>query len=108
MRSKITQIQTIFYKLYKNFKSDKREEYIPIFEFMGEVYVEEIKKWGFMSYELPARFSDIKKANPNLLQHKVVTGKSGAQYYAYRLNPDVTPDDLKDEKLLEFYKLIKK
>ena len=106
-KDKITQIQTIFYRLYKHFKSEKREEYIPIFEFMGEVYVEELGKWGWMSYELPARFADIKNGNPGLLEQKLVTGKSGAKYYAYRLTLTGSYELIKDEKLVEFYKLIK-
>ena len=60
-----------------------------------------------MSYELPARFADIKKANPSLLEHNVITGKSGAQYFGYRLNLNVKVDYIQDDSLLEFYKLIK-
>jgi hypothetical protein len=107
-KNKITQIQTIFYKLYKHFKSEKNEEFIPIFDFIGEVYIEELGKYGFMSYELPARFADLKKANPNLLEHKVVIGRSGAKYYSYRLRIDVKPEDIQDPSLKDFYKLIKR
>ena len=107
MRNKVTQIQTIFYRLYKHFKSEKREEYIPIFDFIGEIWIEEIGEWGFMSYKLPARFADLKRENPKLLEFKSVTGKSGATYYAYRLALDVSMEDIQESKLLDFYKKIK-
>ena len=106
-KKKITQIQTIFYRLYKHYKSEKRDEYIPIFDFIGEIYIEELKEWGFMSYELPARFADLKRENPNLLEHKVITGKSGANYYAYRFAANPSPEKILEPSLFEFYKRLK-
>lgn len=108
MRHKPTQMQTIFYQLYQHHKSDKREEFLPIFQFMGEVYMPELGRWGFMSYELPARFADIKRENPNLLEQKLIHGKSGAKYFGYRLRTGVKPEDIKDPRLLEFYRKIRK
>ncbi len=106
-KNRITQIQTIFYKLYKHHRSEQRDEFIPIFDFMGEIFIEELGLWGYMSYELPARFADLKRANPNLLEHKVITGKSGAKYYAYRFAANPSSDKIVDTELLAFYNKIR-
>ena len=106
-KNKVTQIQTIFYRLWKHHQSEKRDEFIPIFEFIGELYIEELGVWGFMSYELPARFADLKRENPNLLEHRVITGRSGAKYYAYRFAPNPSPDKIIEQSLFDFYKKIK-
>ena len=99
---KVTQVQTMFYKLYEARKLDK-EKYTPIFELIGEAYVKPIGVWGFVSYEVSARMSEMFKKNPNLLQRKQVIGKSGARYYAYRLSLNVTSADIIDPDLKEFY-----
>jgi hypothetical protein len=104
---KVTQIQTIFYRLYKHHRSEKRDEFIPIHEFMGELFIEELGVWGYMSYELPARFADLKRKNPNLLEHTKITGKSGATYYGYKFAPNPSAEKIIDPDLLEFYNKIR-
>jgi hypothetical protein len=99
---KVTQVQTMFYKLYEARKLDK-EKYTPIFELIGEAYVKPIGVWGFVSYEVSARMSEMFKKNPKLLERKYIIGKSGAKYYAYRLSINVTPADIVDLDLKEFY-----
>lgn len=106
-KKKITQKEAIFYRLYQAFK-DRRGEYIPVFEFMGETYAKEVGLWGYVSHECSARCSELKKENPQLIQSTVITGKSGAQYYAYRINPEVAKDVRIDEKLRPFYAKIKR
>lgn len=104
---KVTQKQGIFYQLYRLREKDP-EEYTPIWQLIGEVYVEELNKWAFVSYEVSARMSEIYSDNPTLLERKMVTGKTGAKYYAYRLRMGVNINDIQDPKLLSFYKQIKR
>lgn len=104
---KVTQKQTIFYHLYKKFKEGKGE-YIPVFQFMGEVYVEELKLWGFMSHECSPRTSELRNENPDLVEHTEIVGKSGAHYYGWRIKPGATPADIKDPKIKEFFNAIKR
>ncbi len=106
-KNKITQIQTIFYRLYKHLKSDKATEFVPIFDFIGEIYIDELKAWGFMSYELPARFADIMRENPDMLKRIQVTGKTGAKYYAYRFADEMNVSKINDPELLAFYNRLK-
>lgn len=106
-KKKITQKEAIFYKLYQAFK-DNRGQYIPVFEFMGEIYAKEVGLWGFVSHECSARCSEIKTANPHLIDSIVITGKSGAKYYGYRINPEATKESLPDRSLVEFYHKIKR
>ncbi len=105
MRNKITQKEAIFFTLYENFKSGLHE-YIPVFRFMGEVYVPKLDKWGYVSHECSARCSGLRKENPELIQHTLLTGKSGAHYYGYRLNPQANPSMLNDDSLKKFWKSI--
>lgn len=107
MRNKVTQVQTIFYRLYRHLKSSRATEYIPIYEFIGEIYIDEIKEWGYMSYELPARFADIMRENPRMLARIQVTGKTGAKYYAYRFADEMSVEKISDNELLQFYNRIK-
>ncbi len=104
---KITQHQGIFYQLYKSRLKDP-EAYIPIWLLIGEVYVEEVSLWAFISYEVSARMSEMYKENPRLFERKLVTGKTGAQYYAYRIAWEVEPGDIIDPDLKKFYLIIKK
>ena len=99
--------EAIFYKLYKNFRGETPQAYVPVFDFMGEVYCTEVNKWGFVSFEVSARLSELFSENPGRLQRQTITGKSGARYYGYRIAPDVTPELIKDIKLFDFYKLIR-
>ena len=106
MKNSISQKEAIFYKLWLHRKSKKHESYLPVFEFMGEIYCEEVKKWGFVSHECSARASEMMKENPGLILRTWLTGKSGAKYYGYRFSPLAKPELIKDEKLLAFYRTI--
>ena len=107
MIKKITSKQAAFYTLYEAFKTE-RGVYIPTWKFVGEIFVKGANRWVMRSYKCPTRLTDIFKENPNLLQREWVNGKSGAQYYEYRLNPNVSKEMIVDKKLFEFYKIIKR
>lgn len=100
---RITQKEAVFWILYKRFK-EKNFEYVPVHEFMGEVYCEPLHQWGYVSYECSARASEIVKENPGLIQRTTIRGKSGALYYGYRINPEARPHLIQDEKLGAFYR----
>lgn len=107
MKARISQKEAIFYRLYKQFLEDK-EKYIPVFGFMGEVWVEEVGKWGYVSYECSARLSEMYRENPGLILRSLITGKSGAHYYGYRFTPVQGKAELvKDSALASFYLQIK-
>lgn len=106
MANKATQKEAIFYTLLKRFRA-KDAQYIPVHQLMGEVYIEELGKWGYVSYECSARASEMIKENPNLIMRTRIRGKSGAQFYGYKLNPFPTPEMIRDPKLREFYYKIK-
>lgn len=99
---KVTQQQAIFYQLYLA-RKENPEQYIPIWKLIGEVYVPAYGVWGFVSYEVSARMSELFRYNPNLFERKQIVGKSGAKYYAYRISLHVKPDDIKQPDLKEFY-----
>lgn len=106
MKNRITQREAIFYRLYRKFK-EKDGEYLPVFGLMGEIYCEEVGKWGYVSYECSARASEMIKRNPELIQRQSIRGKSGATYYGYRINPNAKPEMIKDEDLGAFYRRIR-
>lgn len=103
---KVTQAQAIFYQLLQKRREDA-QKFTPIFDLIGEVYVKEYGVWGFVSYEVSARMSELFSKNPSLFERRQIVGKSGAKYFAYRLYLDVSPADIKDPDLLEFYRKIK-
>ena len=105
MADKITQKQAIFYQLYKRHKAGIREHF-EIWKLMGEVYCDEVKKWGFVSYEASARLSEMTKENPDLLERKLVTGKTGSTYYTYRINPCANVSHIRDSKLRDLHRTI--
>jgi Asp-tRNA(Asn)/Glu-tRNA(Gln) amidotransferase B subunit len=74
---------------------------------IGEIYCIELGLWGFVSYEVSARMSEMFKTNPSLFQRTMMRGKTGAKYYGYRISPDVQPYMIHDEDLKDFYKKIK-
>lgn len=102
---KITQHQAIFYQLYKLRQKDP-EAYIPIWQLIGEIYIEELQTWAFVSYEVSARTSELWSDNPGLLDRKKVRGKTGAEYFAYRIHPLVSAESIKDPKLEAFRQTI--
>ena len=106
-KKKITQKEAIFYLLYQFFK-DKRGEYIPVYKFMGEIYAKEVGLWGFVSHECSARCSELKRDNHFLIQSTVITGKSGAKYFGYRINPLADENTPLEASLVPFYKKIKR
>lgn len=98
--------QLIFYQLLKN-RKDNAHEYIPVWKFMGEFKVEETGQWGWVSYEVAARMSEVWKEVPfGIIERIDVTGKSGAQYKAYRLCPTMRRCDLLNRDLLPKYREI--
>lgn len=106
MRNKITMHQAIFYRLYQARGQDP-EAYTAIWQLIGEVYIQELGKWAFVSYEVAARMSEIYHGNPTLFERRMTRGKSGSKYYEYRIARNVSVEDIKDENLLSFYKAVK-
>lgn len=63
------------------------DRFMPAWEFVGEKHLPGIG-WVLMSYKTPARLSDLHKEG--LVERKLVSGRSGSQYYAYKLiNPEL-------------------
>ena len=105
---KVTQKQMAFYVLYKSFKNPETTgDYIPTWKFVGEMRIPEKYTWVMMSYKCPTRLTDLYQENPELLERKQITGKSGSKYYTYRFSPYATPSKILDPKILKFYKEIK-
>lgn len=105
--SKVTQKQAAFYTLYIGRKEDS-SKYIPTWQFVGEIYIPELKTWVLRSYKCPTRLTDIYQENPGLLERRLTTGKSGSKYYEYRFALGVTPSQIQESSLQDFYRLIKK
>ena len=102
MRNRLTQKETIFYQLYKARAVDK-EEYIPVWKLIGEVFCKEVGLWGFVSYEVSARCSEMFNRNWNLLERTKMKGKTGAKYYGYRISTTAKIDNIGDVNLRKFY-----
>jgi hypothetical protein len=107
LKNKITQQEIAFYKLYSERKTNK-ERFIPVWEFVGEFFIKDLNRWELMSYTCPHRVFEIYSENPELIERKMLTGKSGSRYYGYRLNQKCNASLIKSPKLISFYKLIKK
>lgn len=105
--TKITQKMMAFYFLWKSRREDK-SIWIPIWQFVGELHIAELKTWVMASHKCTARVSDIYLDNPGLLERKLIKGKSGAEYYAYKLAWDVERSKIADLKLRLFYDSLKK
>lgn len=101
---KITQKQIAFYKLWEERRKDK-DRYVPTWEFGGEMDIK--GKWVLMSYKCPARLSDIMNENEGLLERKLMRGRSGSNYFTYRISQSATKENIKDISLIEFYNTIK-
>lgn len=109
MKKKLTQYEAIFYRMYTEHRKDKDrapfplKELIPVHDFMGEIYSEEMELWGFVSYEVGARISELFSDNPGLFHREMITGKSGAKYYGYRIADTATGEMIRDPKLKSVY-----
>ena len=74
---------------------------------IGEFFCEEVGLWGFVSYEISARLSEMYNGNHNLLERKMLKGKTGASYYGYRISTTAKIDNIGDVNLRKFYFRIK-
>lgn len=90
-----------FYKLYKAWQVSPGE-YIPTWEFVGEMHIPELNRWVLMSYKCPTRLTDIFQENPGLLERELFEGKSGSKYYRYRIVENATLHLILDPALIEF------
>jgi hypothetical protein len=103
---KITQEKAVFYILWKEYQTDP-EVYVPAWRFLGELAIPELNQYFFMSYKTPANGVNVVLNNPDLFERRQTTGKSGAKYFEYRIAPNPSIEKIRDEKIIEFYKLIK-
>lgn len=114
MKKKLTQTEAVFYRMYSEHRKDKQrtpfplKELIPVHGFMGEIYAEELDLWGYVSYEVGARISELYGDNPGLFYRDMITGKSGAKYYGYRIADDAHPNMIRDPKLKAIYEKCRK
>lgn len=83
------------------------EEYIPIWKFIGELYIEELSTWFFMSYKCPANGANVYLKNPDLIQRRQIRGRTGAKYFEYRIAPNPSKEKIKDPDILDFYQEVK-
>ena len=100
--TKISGKMMAFYFLWKRHQDDK-DAYIPIWQFVGELHIPELKTWVMASHKCTARVSDMYLENPDLLDRNLVKGKSGAEYFEYKFTNNVTRNLIKDLKLRLFY-----
>lgn len=114
---KITQREAVFYQMYTLHRREKAEgkphDFINVFDFMGEVYCKEVGKYGFVSHMCSARASELFaenknwRTNENLFERKKVHGRSGAVWYAYRLNTHPREELIISDDLKRFYKQLR-
>lgn len=85
-------------------KERKTQEYIPTWRFVGELeyHTKQGLRYGFMSYKCPTRLTDIYQDNPGFLERKLVEGRSGSKYFAYRISPGVSRSVVVDKALTAF------
>lgn len=99
--NRLTMREAILYQLIKN--HEQGDQYVGLIPLQGDVYCPELNKAGWVSHEVSARLSELRKGNPGLLEIEKRKAKhSGATYYAYRLNPAFTPSLIKDPDLEQF------
>ena len=103
---KITQKKAVFYVLWKSHRENP-EAYVPAWKFVGELDIIELNKSFFMSYKCPANGVNLFFENTGLIERRITTGKSGAKYFEYRIAPNPSIDKIKDQSIVEFYKLLK-
>lgn len=105
-RSRLTQKEAVFYVLYKRHR-EGAEDHLPVFRLMGEVWCEELGKWGYVSYECSARASELMRDNPGLLHRTKLRGRSGASFYGYKIAAGARAETILDPDLHAFYRTIK-
>lgn len=105
-QNKITQEKAVFYILWKAFKENP-QQFIPAWRFVGELHIKELNTWFFMSYKCPTNGLEIYNKNPQLIERRKTTGKTGARYYEYRIAPNPSSSRILDADLLAFYKKLK-
>jgi len=109
---KTNQRELLFYLLYKEFKTAKVEnrdpEFIPLWRFMGEVYISELNEWSFMSYEVSTTMSKLKADETLLFESRDYKLKNGGTALAYRLRPEIKFADIKTKEIQDFYTKIRK
>ena len=104
---KVTQEKAFFYILWKHHNCQNHPgEYIPVWKFVGELFIEELGQHFFMSYKCPSNGANVHLFNPGLTERVKIKGKSGAEYYGYRMAEPFDPSKILDPRLAEFYESI--
>lgn len=102
----MTQKKAVFYMLWKAYREDP-QQYVPAWKFVGELYVDELGEWFFMSYKTPANGVAIYHENEGLIERRETTGRSGSKYFEYRFAPNPNIDKISDFEMKLFYKELK-
>jgi hypothetical protein len=100
---KVTQKQMAFLTLLYQYAKNS-SIYIATWEFVGEFRNPTTGEWLLRSYKCPTRLTDIYQENPDLLDRKWITGKSGSRYYGYRIKKPLDPNNVRDPKLRDIVK----
>lgn len=104
-RNKLTQMQVAMYILIMN-KWLGGNKLIPVYDFMGERYISELGKWGYISYECSARLSKMYSDNPGLLYREKIHGRSGASFYGYKIRESAQPSNILSKELRDVYDIM--
>lgn len=102
MNKKITQRKAALYVLWKAFQENPNE-FIPTWRFVGEIHIREVNQHFLMSYKTPANGLGIIFDNPDLVERRLKKGKSGSEYYEYKLISPFNIENIKDPILVEFF-----
>lgn len=105
-KNRITQRNVVFYRLLEELKGAKN--WIPAWAIPGEVYIEELRQHGFVSYEGFVRMYEVYSMNPGMVERRKVQGRSGAQYYEYRISSRSALTKMREPALIDFYNSIRK
>lgn len=108
MRKKeMTQKKAVFYMILKAYYENPGE-FVPAWKFVGELFVEELNEWFFMSYKCPANGVNVYFENPDLIERRETVGKTGAKYFEYRIAPNPSINKIVDPEIKKFYIKIKR
>jgi len=102
---KLTQKKTAFYLLWKEHLA-RPGEYLPAWRFVGEIFLAELGDYFFMSYKGPTNGLAVYFDEMDVVDRQMITGKTGAKYYEYRIKPEATVEQIKDDELREIAILI--